>query len=363
MLVYIGTYTNNPQKNSKGIYIYRMDRKTGALTEVGTAPFVDSPAFLAIAPNHKYLYAANEIADFQGQKSGAVSAFSIEPKTGELTLLNQEASVGEGPCHLTVDRQGKNVLTASYGNGVVSVLPIQANGHLSKATSVIQHTGSSVNPQRQMEPHAHSINMDMGNRHAYAADLGVDKVFIYRLDAAKGILTPNDPPFAKVAPGSGPRHFAFHPNGRNAYVINEMLCTVTAFDYDSKTGALTEIQTLSTLPPGTSIEQTNSSTAEVQVHPSGKFLYGSNRGHNTIAAFTIDQATGKLTPAGHTSTQGKTPRNFGIDPTGTFLLAANQDTDNVVVYRINAETGALTPTGTTISVPMPVCVKFLAPSR
>jgi 6-phosphogluconolactonase len=257
-----------------------------------------------------------------------------------------------------VDRQGRNVLVANYGGGSVAVLPIGADGRLQAPSSVVQHTGSSVDPNRQKEPHAHSINVDADNRFAYAADLGLDKILIYRFDVAKGTLTPNDPPFAQVEPGSGPRHFAFHPQGRFAYVINEMRCTVTAFAHDAARGGLSAIQTISTLPQGQSVQK-GFSTAEVQVHPSGRFLYGSNRGHDTIAVFAIDEKTGRLTPVHHEPTQGSTPRNFGIDPAGRFLLAANQRSDTVVVFRIDAATGRLAPAGHRIEVGAPVCVKFV----
>jgi 6-phosphogluconolactonase len=235
-------------------------------------------------------------------------------------------------------------------------LPIDADGTLKEPSSVQQHQGSSVNKQRQEAPHAHSINLDAANQYAFAADLGLDKVLIYQFDGATGRLTPNKPTAALVAPGSGPRHFAFHPSGRHAYVINEMLCTVTAFSYDPATGALKEVQTLSTVPDGV---KPGYSTAEVVVHPSGKFLYGSNRGHDSIAMFAIDDTTGKLTSLGQQPTQGKTPRNFNVDPTGTYLLAANQGSDSIVVFRIDAQTGKLTPTGHTAEVPTPVCVKFV----
>ncbi len=354
--VYVGTYTGG---KSKGIYRLELNPATGELKEVGATGGVNNPSFLAIHPSQRFLYAVGEVADFDGGKGGGVSALSIDPKTGELTLLNQQSSVGSGPCHLVVDKLGKNVLAANYGGGSVCVLPIGADGRLGKASSFVQHQGSGADPKRQEAPHAHSINLDSANRFAVAADLGLDKVLVYRFDAQKGTLEPNDPPATSVKPASGPRHFAFHPDGRHAYVINEMNCTVTAFDYDADKGVLKEIQTIATLPrpvaPG-------DSTAEVQVHPSGKFLYGSNRGHNSIAIFTIDPDSGKLTAVGNRSTEGKTPRNFGIDPSGTFLLAANQDSDSIVVFRIDPKTGALAPTGHKLEVPMPVCVKFLKPS-
>lgn len=355
MMVYVGTYTQGGK--SKGIYLLEMDPETGKLTPKGAVAEVANPSFLAIHPNRRYLYAVGEISDFAGKKSGAVNAFSIDSGTGVLTLLNQQPSVGAGPCHLIVDRSGKNVLVANYGGGSVAALPLAADGRLGEASAFIQHEGKSVNPRRQEGPHAHSINVDRANRFAFAADLGLDKVLIYRLDSSKGTLSPNDPPAGVVPPGSGPRHFAFHPNGRYAYVINEISSTVTGFAFDSKSGALNPLQTLSTLPAE---YRGGGGTAEVQVHPSGKFLYGSNRGHDSIAIFAINAGTGMLSPAGHQLTGGKTPRNFGIDPTGAFLLAANQNSDTIVVFRIDAQTGALSPAGHQVEVPSPVCVKFLA---
>lgn len=353
MLVYIGTYTN---AKSKGIYAFRMDA-TGTLTPVGLVAETPSPSFLAIHPNHKYLYAANEVSTFEGARSGAVSAFAIDPASGKLTLLNQKASRGDGPCYVVVDHTGKDVLVANYGGGNIAVLPVGSDGKLSDASAFVQHKGTSVNAQRQEAPHAHSFNVSPDNKYAFAADLGLDKILVYHFDAAKGTLTPNNPPAGVVKPGSGPRHFAFHPSGRYAYVINEMAMTVTGFNYDAKKGTLTEMQSISTLPAGTT--GSNLSTAEVQVHPSGKFLYGSNRGHHSIAMYSIDPANGQLTHLGNQSTQGKTPRNFGIDPSGKFLIAANQDSDSLMVFRIDQKTGKLEPTGQTVEVPTPVCVKFL----
>ncbi len=351
MLVYIGTYTGG---DSKGIYVYELDMKSGKLKRLHEVES-NNPSFLALHPSGKFLYAVGEISNFQGEKSGAVSAFAVDRATGNLSFLNHQSSKGGGPCHLIVDHAGKNVLVANYGGGSVAVLPIDDEGRLGEATCFIQHTGSGATP-RQKAPHAHSIVLDAAGRFACAADLGLDKILIYEFDYSAGTLTPNDPAFAQVAPGSGPRHFAFHPSGKYAYVINEIARTVTAFSYDAKRGALETLQTITTVPDGV----TGGSTAEVEVHPSGKFLYGSNRGHDSIAIFKIDTETGKLTAAGHPSTQGKTPRSFGIDPTGRYLLAANQGTNTVVVFRIDQETGELKPTGTTIEVPSPVCVKFLA---
>jgi len=351
--MYVGTYTG---PKSKGIYLIRMDPASGALTAPELAAEVASPSFLAVHPSRKFLYAAGEIGSFAGRKSGAVSAFAIEAESGMLKLLNQQPSGGTSPCHLTVDAGGKNVLVANYSSGSVCVLPLGEDGRLGEASDVVQHKGSGPNPRRQEGPHAHSVNLDPTGRFAFAADLGLDKVLVYRFDPGKGKLTPNDPPAASVAPGSGPRHLAMHPTGRFAYVINEMASTVTVFAYDANGGTLSELQTISTLPPGFTGAST---TAEVQVHPSGRFLYGSNRGHDSIAVFTIDPQTGKLAAGGHQATQGKSPRNFGIDPTGTYLVAANQGSNNLVVFRIDPKTGELKPTGATAEVASPVCVKFI----
>ncbi|MEW6305335.1 MAG: lactonase family protein [Verrucomicrobiota bacterium] len=352
--VYIGTYTD---KKSKGIYMSQLDLATGRPGLAQLAAETVNPSFLAIHPNGRVLYAVNEVGEFGGKKSGAVSAFAIDRATGLLTLLNQQPSGGGGPCHLVVDRTGRHVLVANYGGGSVGSLPIQADGKLGQMASFHQHKGSSVNPQRQKEPHAHSVNLDRNNRFAYVADLGLDKILIYRFDDVSGVLAPNDPPWVSVTPGAGPRHFTFHPNGSRAYVINEMACTVTAFLHDAKLGVLKETQTISTLPPGQSVAK-GQSTAEVVVHPSGRFVYGSNRGHDTIVILAMD-ATGKLSHVENVPTQGKTPRNFAIDPTGSYLLAENQGSDGIVVFRIDPQTGRLTPTGQTLAVPSPVCVKFL----
>lgn len=345
---YVGTYTGGSK--SEGIYLIELDPSSGKLTRLGATGGVDNPSFVAIHPSRRFLYSVGEVG------GGVVAAFAVDPRTGELKLLNTQSSGGGGPCHLVVDKTGKSVLAANYGGGSVCVLPIGDDGKLGERTAFIQHKGSSVDKNRQEAPHAHSINLDPGNRFAFVADLGLDQVLVYKFDAMKGTLAANDPPAAKVAPGSGPRHFAFHPSGRFAYVINEMALTVTAFSYDAQRGVLTELQTIDTLPPDA--DRRGASTAEVQVHPSGKFLYGSNRGHNTIAVFTIDEQTGRLTAAGHQSTGGKTPRNFGIDPTGAYLLACNQDSDSIVVLAIDAKSGRLTPSGQSLEIPRPVCVKM-----
>jgi 6-phosphogluconolactonase len=350
--VFIGTYTGGP---SRGIYSYELNLQDGSLRQVGLAAEISSPSFLAIHPNKRFLYAVNEVENFGGQKAGAVTGFKIDGSGTKLEKINDATSGGPGPCHLSVDKSGKFVLVANYSGGSVEVLPINNKGELALPTSFVQHTGSSVNKQRQGEPHAHSINLDAKNRFAVAADLGLDKLFVYRFDSKSGNLTPNDPPFAALAPGSGPRHFAFHPNGKNAYVINEILSTATAFSWNGEKGVLTELQTVSTIPNG---PVPGNSTAEIQVHPSGKFVYGSNRGQNTIAVFSVD-SSGKLTHVENESTRGKTPRNFGIEPGGKYLIAANQDSDTLAVFKIDQKTGALGPVGQTVSAPKPVCVKFL----
>jgi 6-phosphogluconolactonase len=353
--VFIGTYTGT---GSHGIYRFDFDPATGEVTEPRLAAEATSPSFLAIAPSRRFLYAVGEVDRFKGEKAGAVLAFAIDPKTGDLTALNDQSSGGSGPCHLTVDKAGKNVLVANYGGGSAAVLPVDADGRLRPRSSFVQHEGSGADPRRQKEPHAHSVNLDAANRFAFVADLGLDKVLVYRFDPDRGTIAPNDPPAAKLAPAAGPRHFAFHPSGRFAYAIGELNSTVTGWSYDPDRGALTEIQTITTLP---SDFRGSNHPAEVQVHPSGKFLYGSNRGHNSIVAYTIDPDSGKLTYVAHQGQGIKNPRNFGIDPTGRWMLVGSQDTDTVLVFSIDGSTGALTPTGRSVKVAKPVCVKFWTP--
>ncbi|MBC8373015.1 MAG: lactonase family protein [Planctomycetes bacterium] len=354
MRVYLGTYTRT---GSKGIYVCELNPASGALTEPRLAAATDNPTFLAIHPSGRFLYAAGGAARIDGKPTGLVTAFAMDKTTGKLTQLNRQSSGGRGPCHVVVDAKGRHALAANYSSGSVASLPIAPDGKLRPAASVIQHTGSSVNKRRQGGPHAHSINLDRANRFAVAADLGADKLFVYQFAPTTGTLKPHAPPAVKLAPGAGPRHFAFHPNGQFAYVINELDSTVTAFAFDAKKGTLAKLDTVSTLPPDF---KDSNSTAEVQVHPSGKFLYGSNRGHDSLAIFAIDSKSGKLTPVGHQPTGGRTPRNFGIDPTGRFILAANQNSNNVVVFRVDQATGRLKPTGGSIAVSSPVCVKFHA---
>jgi 6-phosphogluconolactonase len=353
-IVYVGTYSG---EKSKGIYAFRFDGATGRLTPLGLAAESQDPSFLAIHPNNRFLYAVNEVDEFDGKKNnGGVSAFAIDVRTGKLRLLNQQSTGGGSPCHLTVDGKRRSLLVANYVGGSVAVLPIQPDGSLLKTTAFIQHTGSGVNKERQEGPHAHGVYLDSANRFAAVADLGLDKVLVYRIDPS-GALVPNEPPFQSVKPGAGPRHFAFHPNGRFAYVNNEMTSTVTAFAWDGRKGTLSELQTLSTLPEGVAGDN---STAELEVHPTGRFLYVSNRGHNSIAVFAVNPQDGRLRVIEHQGTQGKTPRSFGIDPSGRFLLAANQGSDTIVVFRIDQKTGRLKPTGQSVEVGKPVCIKFVS---
>lgn len=351
-LVYVGTYTG---PKSEGIYAYRFDTGTGTVEPLGLAAKSANPTFLAVHPSANFLYAANELGEWNGQPGGYVTAFKIDPATGRLTELNQQSSVGAGPCHLVVDATGKNVLVANYGGGSVAALPLNGDGSLQPHSAFVQHTGASVNPGRQKEPHAHSVNLSPDNRFAFVADLGTDKVHVYAFDAGAGTLKARPDLFVTQPPGSGPRHFAFAPNGRQAFVINELLSTLTSFAYDARKGALTATDSASTLPQPAA----GSSTAEVRVHPNGKFVYGSNRGHDSIAVFAVNRQ-GRLKLVEHESTQGKTPRNFNIDPTGRFLWAGNQSTDELVLFRVDQRTGELAPTGQKFKVGAPVCIRFVA---
>jgi 6-phosphogluconolactonase len=354
-LVYFGTYTGG---KSKGIYVSRFDAATGKLTEPELAAETKNPSFLALHPTGKFLYAVGEVNDALGQRAGAVNAYSPDAKTGKLTLLNQQTSGGTGPCHVSVDATGKCVLVANYGSGSIAALPIKADGGLSAAATTIQHTGSSVNPKRQTGPHAHFITPSPDNRFALTCDLGLDKVLVYRLDATLAKLTTNYPPSAVVPHGAGPRHLAFSPDGKFVYVINEMTLTITTFSCDTARGTLFEEQNVSAVPTDYAITEKDSG-AEIAVHPNGKFVYASNRGPDSIAVFTVEAKTGKLTLVQNESTQGKTPRHFAIEPSGRWLLAENQNSDSVVVFAIDTVTGKLKPTGQTVPVGSPVCAVFV----
>ena len=351
-LVYVGTYTD---AQSEGIYVYRLALATGTLTPIGLAAKATNPSFLALHPNHHYLYAVNEVDAMEGRKTGGVSAYSIDLITGKLKFLNMVPSGDPGPCHVTVDLTGKYVLVANYGVGSVAVFPILSDGSLGKATAFLPHAGHSKDPKRQEGPHAHSIYTSPDNRFVVSADLGTDQVYIYRFDSAQGTLTPNDPPSVSVPLGSGPRHFAFDPAGKFGYVIEEMGSSLTAFSYDAELGQLRALETISTVPGD---YKGYNDCAELTMHPTGRFLYGSNRGHNSITVFAVDPLKGTPAPIQYVSTQGKTPRSFGIDPTGNYLIAANQDSGSLVVFRINTGTGRLTPTGQKVDIRAPVCVVF-----
>jgi 6-phosphogluconolactonase len=350
--VYFGTYGSGP---NDGIFVAELDPATGVVSTPRLAAEAVDASFLAFDPDHKHLYAVSEVSTLGSKRTGGVVAFAVDKATGRLTRLNEQPSEGAGPCHLTVDKTGKNVLVANYDGGTAAVLPILESGSLRAASSSVAHHGRGPNAERQEKAHAHSINVDPANRFAFVCDLGCDKVFVYRFDPTTGSLKAASA--ATLPPGSGPRHFAFHPSGRFAYSANELGSTVTTFWYDAENGTLSPVQTLSTLPASFKDANTNT-VSEVVVHPSGKYVYAANRGHDSIAIFTVDAATGRLTAAGHESTQGKTPRNFNIDPSGTFLLAANQDSDSVVVFRLDPATGKLRATGQKLALRKPVCIKW-----
>ena len=354
--LYVGTYTKtygSAATQSKGIYLYELDASNGSLTQVACAAETEQPSFLAFHPNHNVLYAAGELMNFKGQPGGAISAFSIDKETGLLSLLNQQPTLGGAPCYVSVDQTGRYALVANYMGGNAIIYPIQANGSLGDSSHTVQHQGKGPNTSRQEGPHVHSVTIDPTNQYVMVADLGIDKIMIYKF--SEGQFFPNDPSWVDVTPGAGPRHMDFHPSGKFAYLINELNCTITAFNYESANGNLTEFQTVPTLPQDF---QGENSCADIHIAPSGKFLYGSNRGHDSIVIYAIDD-NGKLSYVGHESTQGETPRNFAIDPDGNFLLAANQDSSSIITYWIDGQTGKLTPTGNITQAPTPVCIKFL----
>ena len=351
-LVYIGTYTGD---NSQGIYAFRFDEESGALKMLGLAAATKSPSFLAISPNRKFLYAVNETSSFEGEKAGSVTAFSIHAPSGKLTALNAKSSKGDGPCHLAVDATGRFVAVANYGGGNFSLLPVGADGRLGDSIAILANGGSGPNKKRQEGPHAHAVVFDARNRFLLGADLGLDRVFIYKFDPSTGSLGANDPSSVQLAPGAGPRHVAFHPRLPLAFAINELTSTITSLSWDAATGRLAAAGSVSSLPAGYAGDN---STAEIAVHPNGRFVYGSNRGHDSIAVFAI-APTGTLTLVEHESARGQTPRNFAIDPSGKWLIAANQKSNTLAVFSIDQETGTLTPVGPLAQVGTPVCVLFL----
>ncbi|WBA43250.1 lactonase family protein [Hymenobacter canadensis] len=352
-LVYVGTYA---KAEADSIFLYRLNATTGALTRLRAEKGGPNPAFLAIDSKQEHLYAANEVDEFQGAKSGYVSAFAIDRRTGGLTALNQQPSAGGGPCYLSLDGSGRAALVANYGGGSVSLLPIAPDGTLRPPSATDQHRGSGPNKNRQTEAHAHCIIPDPAGRFAFAVDLGTDQVLGYRLDAGAGQWTPLPAPAFTTQPGAGPRHLTFHPNGRWAYLINELTSSVTALAYDAAAGTFRELHTVPALPAGFTAPNT---CADIHVHPNGRFVYATNRGHDSLAVFAVAPDSGRLTLVEHVSTQGKTPRNFAIDPSGAILLVANQNSNNIVTYTINAQTGRLTPTGVVVEVPAPVCLQVV----
>jgi 6-phosphogluconolactonase len=356
VLVYVGS---NIRDGNGGVYLFRLHLDTGALERIGKAGGVNSASWLALDPKGRYLYAMGDIPQPAGQPSSYAHALAIAPDSGAPSYLNRQPTGGVSACHGSVDQSGRFLWMTNYRGvddaGSVCVLPILADGRLGEPTDYKEHAGASVHPARQRHSHPHSIPLDPGSRYAFVPDLGIDKVMIYRLDSRAGKLLPNDPPWAQVQPGSGPRHLDFHPNGKYVYLINEIGNAITVFGYDAARGALRELQTAPTLPAGWKGEST---TADIHVAPSGRFVYGSNRGHDSLVIYAIDPASGRLSYIGHQLTQGRTPRNFSIDPTGSLLLAANQDSHSIVTFRINAQTGKLTPTGHVAEIPMPLCIKF-----
>ena len=347
--VYFGTYTNGA---SQGIYVADFDSSSGAISNLRVAAKTENPSFLAKHPALPVIYAVGEMVKEPDGDGGTVSAFRME-ESGELTLINRASSVGAGPCHVAVAPSGKHVAVANYGGGSVALLPIDDTGTLGKASAFIQHEGSSVNKDRQGEPHAHSVTFDASGKFLIVADLGIDKLAIYKYDAAVGSLTAADP--AVLKPGAGPRHTKFHPTLPVLYTVNELGNSVTVFLFDAASGATKELQTISTLP---SDSKGTNTTAEIRVHPSGRYVYASNRGHDSIAVFAVDEQSGELSATGQTPTGGRTPRNFNVDPGGKYLLAANQNSDSVVTFAVDGKTGALKQVGEPLSVPMPVCVFF-----
>jgi len=350
-VVFIGTYTEKEGSQSKGIYVYQMDPASGELTFKWEARGILNPSYLAIHPQQKSLYAVNELQSFGGQEGGGVSALSIDSGSGELNILNAYSSRGKDPCYISIELTGRFALVANYSGGNAAMLPIQADGQLGPATDVVQHAGSSVHPERQTAPFVHSIIPDPTNRFAIVADLGADKLVIYEMDLDHGELKKHSE--VNVQPGAGPRHSIFHPNGHYLYLINELNSTVIVYRYDSEAGVLEEVQTISTLPQGF---QGENLCADLHIY--GNYLYASNRKHDSIAWYLIDENTGQLSYQGEVASGGKEPRGFAIDPSGSFLLAAHERSDNVVIFQIDPATGKLLPTGYEVKVSHPVCVKF-----
>lgn len=351
--IFVGTYTSG---ESEGIYVYRMDMETGKLIYVGKATGIPNPSFLTLSNDNNYLYAVSETENFEGETGGSVWAYSIDPETASLNYLNKQPTFGAAPCHVSIDHSGRWLLTANYLGGNVTVNPINEDGTIGSATETKEHEGSSVH-SRQKAPHAHCILPDPGNKFIFAADLGIDKLVGYSFNSEQGKLLKDDDATTTIESGAGPRHFKFHPNGRLLFLIRELDSSISSFSYNPETGKMTEVQTVPTLPEDFSGENT---CADIHLHPNGRFVYGSNRGHNSIVVHRVDPETGEMDYVGHVGSGGKRPRNFGIDPTGRYMLVANQDSDNIVTFQINPETGLPEETGNIIEVPTPVCILFMA---
>ena len=354
-IVYFGTSTTGA---NRGIYAAEFDSSSGVLSPATRVAETSNPVFVAIHPNHKWLYSLGEVPGDDGKPVGILQGYVINPETGGLTLINRRLTGGKNPCHLTIDQTGRFILTTNYNGGFVAVYSLDAQGQICERTALVQHSGPlGPTKDRQDAPHAHSVNLDSSNRFAIVCDLGLDKVFVYHFDSSNGTLTPNTPPSVSVMPGGGPRHLAFHPNGKFAYVIDEVNSSMTAFAWDKERGVLTQIQEVHLIPED--YKQLDTS-AEVVIHKSGKFLYASNRGYDSLRVFAIDQKTGLLTFVMDERDSLKHPRNFLIDPSGRWLVCANRDADTATTYAIDQKTGALTYTGRSISVPQAICVRFLA---
>jgi 6-phosphogluconolactonase len=367
-LVFVGTYTEPIrfgtgqilEGKGEGIYAYRLDLSSGALELSVVNTGITNPSYLAFDPKRRFLYAVNELKTYEGRPTGTISAFAIENAAGKLAFLNKQLTHGTDPCHVVLDGKGTHAFVANFMSGSVCVLPVRPDGGLEPASDFVQHVGSGIDPSRQKGPHAHSVTLDAANRYAFVPDLGFDKLMIYRFDGKRGLIEPNRVAWIKMKPGAGPRHVAMHPGGKYAYLVNELDSTIAALAYDGRAGTFRYIECVPTLPDGFGGAST---CADIQISPSGRFVYASNRGHDSIVVYRVDSRTGRLTHVEHQSTGGKTPRSFGIDPSGTFLLAANQDSDTVVTYRIDARSGCLTSTGHVTQVPTPVCIKFLTAAR
>jgi len=348
MFVYFGSHSSGP---GAGFSLARFDTATGALSKPEFLLEAKEPAFFVISADGSRLYTCNS------GTPGGLSSYSVEPHTGNLTLLNRVLAGGGDTSFVSLDKSGRHVLVANYDGGSVAVFALKSDGSIGDWTGFDQHKGRGVDPVRQTHAYAHAIVLDEANRFALVPDLGVDRLYVYKFDEATGALSPNAPPYISVAPGSGPRHVRFHPNGRWVYLINEIACTIEAFNWNPKAGTLDPIQTVSTLPPD---YHGLNACAELEIHPNGRFLYGANRGHDSIAVFAIDQGTGRLSLVELHPCGGRTPRNFAFDPTAKWIVLTNQDSSNAVVFQVDPNSGRLNQIGNPVPVPAPFCERFLA---